>query len=42
MMSSDELSAEDTSRIATEIGAIRLQLKRLTFEQQEMQRRLNG
>jgi hypothetical protein len=41
-MSSDELSAEDTSRIATEIGAIRLQLKRLTFEQQEMQRRLNG
>lgn len=39
-MTSDELSSEDTSAIAAEISAIRLQLKRLAFEQQEIRRRL--
>jgi flagellin-like hook-associated protein FlgL len=39
-MTSDELSLEDTSAIAAEISAIRLQLKRLAFEQQEIRRRL--
>jgi len=39
-MTSDQLSAEDTSAIAAEISAIRLQLKRLAYDQQELRRRL--
>jgi hypothetical protein len=39
-MSSDQLSSEETTAIATEISAIRLQLKRLAFEQRELRRRL--
>jgi flagellin-like hook-associated protein FlgL len=39
-MTSDQLSSEDTSAIAAEISAIRLQLKRLAYDQQELRRRL--
>jgi hypothetical protein len=39
-MTSDELSSEQTNAISAEISAIRLQLKRLAYEQQELRRRL--
>ncbi|MDE3024179.1 MAG: hypothetical protein KGI93_01280 [Acidobacteriota bacterium] len=39
-MAADDISAEQTRLMASEIGAIRLQLKRLQLDQQAMSRRL--
>ncbi|HEY2543768.1 MAG TPA: hypothetical protein VGH92_12045 [Gaiellaceae bacterium] len=39
-MDADDLDTELTKRMAVEISAIRLQLKRLSFEQQAMLARL--
>jgi ABC-type phosphate transport system auxiliary subunit len=41
-MSADDISNEQTRQMATEIGAIRLQLKRLQLDQQALSKRLNG
>ena len=40
-MSADDISAEQTKQMATEIGAIRLQLKRLQLDQQALARRIS-
>lgn len=39
-MGADDISAEETRRMAIEIGAIRLQLKRLRLDQQALSERL--
>ena len=41
-MSADDISAEQTKQMATEIGAIRLQLKRLQLDQQALARRITS
>ncbi|MGH3000316.1 MAG: hypothetical protein ACRDNM_13555 [Gaiellaceae bacterium] len=39
-MAADDISAEQTKRMAIEIGAIRLHLKRLALDQEALARRL--
>lgn len=39
-MGANDISAEQTRKMATEIGAIRLQLKRLQLDQQALSKRL--
>jgi len=39
-MGADDISAEETRQMAIEIGAIRLQLKRLRLDQQALSERL--
>jgi hypothetical protein len=39
-MSADDITVEQTRQMATEIGAIRLHLKRLALDQQAMAQRL--